>query len=46
MAITSFTGGHSWLDNSYEEPLTYNGITYTNAEAAFQAQKTTDKEIK
>ena len=46
MAITSFTGGQSWLDNSYEEPLTYNGITYTNAEAAFQAQKTTDKEIK
>lgn len=46
MAITSFTGGHRWLDNSYEEPLTYNGITYTNAEAAFQAQKTTDKGMK
>lgn len=30
-----------YLSNFYECPVTYQGITYQNSEAAFQAQKTT-----
>ena len=37
--INSFTGEYYFLSNFYETPVTYNGITYLNNEAAFQAQK-------
>ena len=37
--INSFRGEYSFLSNFYESPVTYNGITYRNNEAAFQAQK-------
>lgn len=40
MWITSFSGAYSFLSNFYITAVTYKGITYTNAEAAFQAQKT------
>lgn len=45
MEISNFTGINNWLDNNYGEPFIFKCITYMNAEAAFQAQKTADKEI-
>lgn len=38
--INSFKGKYYFLSNFYEAPVTYDGITYQNNEAAFQAQKT------
>ena len=38
-AITSFRGEYDFLSNFYNASITYNGITYLNNEAAFQAQK-------
>lgn len=38
--INSFRGKYYFLSNFYEAPVTYNGLTYQNNEAAFQAQKT------
>lgn len=40
MAIKSFTGEYLFLNPWYYEDITYNGLTYRCAEAAFQAQKT------
>ena len=40
--IDSFRGEYFFLSNFYEVPVTYGGVTYTNNEAAFQAQKSTD----
>lgn len=37
--INSFRNEYYFLSNFYEAPITYNGITYKNNEAAFQAQK-------
>lgn len=37
--INRFDGRYHFLSNFYEVPVTYNGITYRNTEAAFQAQK-------
>ena len=37
--INSFRGNYYFLSNFYECPVTYNGLTYRNNEAAFQAQK-------
>ena len=37
--INAFQEGYFFLSNFYEAPVTYNGITYQNNEAAFQAQK-------
>lgn len=37
--IDSFRGENYYLSNFYEKPVTYDGITYKNNEAAFQAQK-------
>ena len=37
--VTEFRGKYSFLSNFYEAPVTYNGVTYKNNEAAFQAQK-------
>lgn len=38
--IKSFRGNYSFLSNFYETPVTYEGITYRNSEAAYQAAKT------
>lgn len=37
--IDSFRGKYYFLSNFFEIPVTYDGITYQNNEAAFQAQK-------
>lgn len=44
--INSFRGAHYFLSNFYEAPITYKGVTYQNAEAAFQAQKCLNEEEK
>ena len=40
--ITGFRGEYSFLSNFYPAEVTYEGLTYQNNEAAFQAQKTLD----
>ena len=40
--IKEFRGKNFFLSNLYEAPVTWNGITYQNNEAAFQSAKTTD----
>lgn len=42
MKIDSFRGEYFFLSNFYEAPITYEGLTYQNNEAAFQAQKCAD----
>ena len=37
--IDCFEGEYFFLSNFYEIPIIYDGITYRNSEAAFQAQK-------
>ena len=37
--ITKFDGDTRFLSNFADSPLTYRGVSYLNAEAAFQAQK-------
>ena len=37
--INEFRNDNYFLSNFYECPVTYNGLTYRNNEAAFQAQK-------
>lgn len=37
--IPRFRGEYAFLSNMYDAPVTYNGVTYGSAEAAFQAQK-------
>lgn len=37
--INCFRGQYAFLSNFYEAPVTYQGLTYRNNEAAFQAQK-------
>lgn len=44
MVIDSFKGKYFFLSNFFEAPVIYDGITYLNNEAAFQAQKTLNKE--
>ena len=43
MAITSFRKEYFFLSNFYKTNFIYNGIAYTTSEAAFQAQKTLDR---
>lgn len=38
--INSFKGKYAFLSNYYEVPVQYEGLTYKNSEAAFQAAKT------
>ena len=38
--IDKFDGDFAFLSNFYDAPVVYDGITYKNTEAAFQAQKT------
>lgn len=40
--INEFRGPYYFLSNFYEAPVTWNGITYRNNEAAFQSAKTND----
>ena len=44
--IREFKGENRFLSNFYMAPVTYNGFTYTNSEAAFHAQKTLDENIR
>lgn len=44
--IDEFKGKYRFLSNFYEKEITLYGRTYLNAEAAFQAQKTFDLDIK
>lgn len=44
--ITSFKDAHRFLSNFYQSPVTFGGLTYPNAEAAFQAQKCGKEENK
>ena len=39
----AFRGDYAFLSNMYESPIKLGGITYTCAEAAFQAAKLSDK---
>ena len=39
MAITEFKGKYLFLSNFYTSTVEYQGLTFKNAEAAFQAQK-------
>jgi len=41
--INKFVGKNYFLSNFYEAPVMYQGLTYQNNEAAFQAQKTLDE---
>ncbi len=41
--INEFRGKNYFLSNFYGAPVTYEGITYENNEAAFQAAKVLDK---
>ena len=43
--INKFKDEYFFLSNFYEADVEYNGIVYKNNEAAFQAQKTADKEL-
>ncbi len=42
--ITTFRGEYRFLSNFYQSPVAVQGLTYLNAEAAFQAQKCASKE--
>ena len=44
--IEEFQGQYRFLSNFYCCTLTYNGVTYQNSEAAFQAQKVTDEDYR
>lgn len=46
MSITSFNGEYYFLSNFYSAPVIYEGITYQNSEAAYQAAKTLDIDIR
>lgn len=44
--IDSFRNEYFFLSNFYSYPIIYDGIEYRNTECAFQAQKTTDIEMR
>lgn len=44
--IDSFRGEYYFLSNFFEAPVEYEGITYRNNEAAFQAAKVIDKKLR
>ena len=41
--INEFRGKYYFLSNFYNTPVTWDGITYQNNEAAFQSAKIIDK---
>lgn len=44
--IDCFRRKYQFLSNYFACPIEYNGLTYKNAEAAFQAQKTLNLDIR
>ena len=46
MIINDFNGEYRFLSNFYQSDFEYKGLTYHNAEAAFQAQKCASEEAK
>lgn len=44
--INEFRGKYYFLSNFYSAPVLYDGIKYNNNEAAFQAQKTLDLNLR
>lgn len=44
--IDCFREEYFFLSNFYDAPITYNGLTYRNNEAAFQAQKCLDEDVR
>lgn len=44
--INSFHGKYAFLSNAYQAPVKCVGIAFRNAEAAYQALKYTDQEIR
>ncbi len=46
LTIYSFRNEYRFLSNFWDAPVTYNGLTYLNNEAAFQAQKCLSDEEK
>lgn len=44
--ISAFQGEYRFLSNFWDSPVTYQGLTYKNNEAAFQAQKSLRQEEK
>ena len=42
--IDQFRGKFHWLSNFYNCPVPFEGLTFSNSEAAFQAAKTLDME--
>ena len=46
LTIKYFDGKYRYLSNYYEASVEYNGLTYKNNEAAFQAQKVLDDETR
>lgn len=44
--INRFKGDYFFLCNFFEAPISYKGLTYQNNEAAFQAQKTLDENLR
>lgn len=44
--IKEFRGKYYFLSNFYEAPITYEGITYQNNEAAFQSAKVLDMSVR
>lgn len=46
MEVKGFQGYYRFLSNFYPIEITFEGLTYTSSEAAFQAQKTLDEELR
>lgn len=44
--IKKFAGDYYFLSNFYNAPVTWDGITYQNNEAAFQSAKVIDKSMR
>ncbi|MBQ7818550.1 MAG: DUF1768 domain-containing protein [Bacteroidales bacterium] len=44
--IDKFRGNYGFLSNMHSAPVTYDGLTYKCSEAAYQAQKSKDIEIR
>ena len=44
--ISSFRGVYSYLSNFDDHPVTFNGLEFDSAEAAYQADKSDDPEVK
>lgn len=45
-SITSFRGAFNWLSNFYQSPITLDSTVYPSGEHAFNAEKTTDMNMR